>query len=231
MTRETLERKIEELQDEVVLLGSMVEQALLDSVSALVKRNLETARRVYADDRFVNDKRFDIENRTLIVIATQQPLAGDLRILATILEIISNLERMGDYAKGIARITLMLGEEPALSPMSYFPEMASLVVDMLHRALQAFLDRDVAAAQAIPPDDDKVDAYYNQAYRDLIKLMGEDGEHNDQANFLLWVAHNLERTADRVINICERTIFVVTGELFEFKSSDDEVLADNFGLD
>jgi phosphate transport system protein len=222
MTRETLERKLRELLDEVLILGSMVEQATLDAVDSLKKRDVEASKRIYADDQKINDKRFSIENETLIVIATQQPMATDLRILASILEVITELERMGDYAKGIARINIDLGEEPLLKPLIDLPRMAKLAASMLHRALEAFVDADEKRARAIPKEDDEIDDLYNQVHRELITFQIQDPSTIDRANSLLWAAHNLERLADRVTNICERTIFVVTGKLLELDISDDE---------
>ena len=215
MVRETFERELQRLQDEVLVLGSMVENALIESVEILKRRDLEGARRLIAGDRLINQKRFAIEADALALIATQQPMAGDLRTLAAVLEIVTELERMGDYAKGIARINLMMGEEPLLKPLIDIPRMAEKARDMLHRALDAFVRRDVALAQAIPAEDDEVDALYNQVYRELLTYIMSDPRTIDQANYLLWVAHNLERTADRVTNICERVVFTVTGEMME----------------
>jgi phosphate transport system protein len=217
--RQTFERKLQRLQDEVLVLGSMVEKALLESVKSLKKRDLEAARRLVAEDRSINEKRFAIENDALILIATQQPMAGDLRILAAVLEIATELERMGDYAKGIAKINLMMGEQPLIKPLIDIPRMAEKARDMLHRALEAFVQQDVALARAIPGEDDEVDALYNQVYRELLTFIMSDPRNIDQANYLLWAAHNLERTADRVTNICERVVFTVTGEMMEM---DDE---------
>jgi phosphate transport system protein len=222
MTRETLDRKTHELIDEILVLGSMVEDAILNSVDSLKKRDLEAAQRIYQGDKAINEKRFEIENDTLILIATQQPMARDLRVMASILEIASELERMGDYAKGIAQINLRMGDEPLIKPLIDVPRMAEITADMLHRALGAFAAGDSAAAHSIPREDDTVDNLYNQVYRELLTFMIKDPSTIDNATYLLWVAHNLERTADRVINICERTVFVETGELAEIKTSDDE---------
>ena len=221
-TRETLDRKIQEHLDDILMLGSLVEEAILGSVKALKERDLEAARHVYDKDKAINQKRFEIERQTLITIATQQPMARDLRLLASILEISGELERIGDYAKGIALITIRLGGEPHLKPLIDIPKMAELTVDMLHRALGAFVKADAKTARAIPDDDDQIDDLYNQVYHELLVFMFKDPSTIDQATFLTWVAHNLERTADRVTNICERTIFVVTGKLTEIDASDDE---------
>jgi phosphate transport system protein len=222
MLRKTFETEIQQVKDEVLVLGSMVEQALLDSVDALKKRDIKAAERVFAEDKAINKKRFEIESQLMVLIATQQPMARDLRLLASTLEIVSELERMGDYAKGIANINIRMGDAPLLKPLIDVPRMATKGVDMLHRALSAFVNGDVETAQKLPAEDDEVDALYNQVYRELMTFVIQDPKTIERANWLLWVAHNLERFADRVTNICERTLFIATGELSEIKSTDDE---------
>jgi phosphate transport system protein len=222
MIRKTFENELQEVKDEILVLGSMVEQAILSSVEALKKRDIEAARNILKADREINKKRFEIENKLMILIATQQPMAHDLRLLASSMEIIGELERMGDYAKGIANINIRMGDAPLLKPLIDVPRMAQKDVDMLHRALTAFVEEDVEAAQALPIEDDEVDALYNQVYRELMTFVISDPKAIERANWLLWVAHNLERVADRVTNICERTVFIATGELNEIKNSDDE---------
>ena len=222
MPRETFEAEIQQVKDNVLVLGSMVEQALLDSVEALRKRDIKAAEKVFVEDKAINTKRFEIENQLMILNATQQPMARDLRLLASTLEIVSELERMGDYAKGIANINIRMGDAPLLKPLIDVPRMANKGVDMLHRALTAFVSEDVETAKTLPVEDDEVDALYNQIYRELMTFVIQDPKTIERANWLLWVAHNLERFADRVTNICERTIFIVTGEFAEVKSSDDE---------
>ncbi len=222
MLRKTFETEIKQVKDDVLLLGSMVEQSILSSVEALKKRDLKAAEKILEDDKAINKKRFDIENQLMILIATQQPMARDLRLLASILEIISELERMGDYAKGIANINLRMGDQPLLKPLIDIPRMAQKDVDMLHRALTAFVNEDIDAARKIPVEDDEVDGLYNQIYRELMTYVIADPKTIERANWLLWVAHNLERVADRVTNICERTVFIVTGELAEINSTDSK---------
>jgi len=223
MLRKTFESDIKQLKDELLLMGSMVEQQTLDAVEALKKRDLEAARRIYAADARINEKRFAIENQVMILIATQQPMAHDLRLLASILEVSAELERMGDYAKGMATINVRMGDEPLLKPLIDLPRMAQIAASMLHRALAAFVNEDAETAKAIPEEDDEVDALYNQVYRELMTFVMKDPKTIDRANYLLWAAHNLERMADRVTNICERAIFIVTGEIKEIDSSDDEM--------
>jgi phosphate transport system protein len=229
--RETLDRSLKELLDEVLVLGSMVEDSIRSSVDALKRRDFEESRRIYANDVLVNEKHFDLENRCITLIATQQPMARDLRLLAAVLEVVTELERIGDYAKGIARINILLGDKPLVKPLIDIPRMADLGIDMLHRALGAFVNGDAETARAIPKEDDEVDYLYNQVYRELITYMIADTSTIDRANYLLWAAHNLERMADRVTNICERTVFMVTGEMRELDQTDDELrlmVGDNF---
>jgi phosphate transport system protein len=222
MIRKTFEAEIKQVKDEVLVLGSMVEQAILKSVEALKKRDLKSAQKILDDDRVINKKRFDIENQLMILIATQQPMAHDLRLLASIMEINSELERMGDYAKGIANINLRMGDAPLLKPLIDVPRMAERGANMLHRALTAFVNEDIETARKIPVEDDEVDALYNQVYRELMTYIIADPTTIERANWLLWVAHNLERFADRVTNICERTVFIVTGELTEINDTSSE---------
>jgi phosphate transport system protein len=223
MLRKTFGRELQRLQDETLALGSMVENAITDSVEILKRRDMESSHHLIARDHAINKKRFDIEADCLVAIATQQPMAGDLRILAAILDITSELERIGDYAKGIARINLMIGEGALIKPLVDVPRMAEKARDMLHRALEAFVQQDTNLARAIPAEDDEVDYLYDQVYRELMTYILADPSVIKQANYLLWVAHNLERAADRVTNICERVIFTVTGEMVELDTENSGV--------
>jgi phosphate transport system protein len=193
----------------------MVENALTESVEGLKRKDIEGSRRLIAHDRMINETRYEVEADALALIATQQPTARDLRAIAAVLDIASELERMGDYAKGIARINLMIGAQPFIKPLVDLPAMASRARDMLHESLEAFARGDADLARAIPGKDDQVDALYNQVYRELLTLIMANSSTIDQANHLLWAAHNLERAADRVTNICERVIFTVSGEMVE----------------
>jgi len=222
MVRKTFEAEIQQVKDDILILGSMVEKALLDSVEAMRKRDINWSERLFLEDKEINRKRFEIENHLMILIATQQPMAHDLRLLASSLEIISELERMGDYAKGISNINIRMGDTPLLKPLIDVPRMARKGVDMLHRSLTAFVNEDVETADKIPVEDDEVDALYNQVYHELMMFVIQDPRTIERANWLLWAAHNLERFADRVTNICERTVFIATGEMTEIKSTDDE---------
>ncbi|HOU12720.1 MAG TPA: phosphate signaling complex protein PhoU [Anaerolineae bacterium] len=216
--RRTFERELQLLQDQILVMGSMVEEAMMTAIDQLKKRDLAGAQRLIERDVEINTKRYAIEGQTLALIALHQPVARDLRTLAAILEIATELERIGDYAKGIAKINLLIGDKPLLKPLIDIPLMAEKALDMLRRALDAFVQQDVEAARVIPADDDEVDHLYEQVYRELMTYILADPSTIEQANHLLWAAHNLERAADRVSNICERILFTVTGELSEFDS-------------
>jgi phosphate transport system protein len=221
MPRQTFDRDLQRLQDDLLALGSLVETAIMDSMDSLKRQDLEAAQQVVDGDRVINEKRYTIESTALILMATQQPMAVDLRLLASFLEISTELERMGDYAKGIAKIALLIGKQPLVKPLIDLPRMAEKASSMLHRALDAFVQRDVEQARRIPDEDADMDALYNQIYRELLTFIMADPSVIDQATHLLFVAHNLERTADRVTNICERIIFTVTGKMLELDGPED----------
>lgn len=222
MPRESLDRQVHHIEDEILLLGSMVEQAVLNALDALKQRDLHLASRIIKEDQLINDRRFAIENAVLILLATQSPVAHDLRLLTAMLEIIIELERMGDYAKGIALVTLRLGDAFLVIPMREFQEMGTKAVSMLHRALYAFINEDSGLAWTIFREDDQVDDLYNRVERIIVNTMIDNPENIDQIKQLLWVAHNLERTADRVTNICERTLFITSGEMVELDGTEDD---------
>ena len=222
MSRFTLDQEIKLVQDEMLLLGSLAEQAILNSVDALRRRDVAAAKGISLEDKRINDKRFAIENHILIIFATQSPLAHDLRVLAAMLEIITELERIGDYAKGISKVAIRLADDDTPIPIREISAMADKATSMLHRALGAFVSEDLAAAYAISKEDEEVDEQYRTIYRKVVQNMIKNPEKIDHADQVLWVIHNLERTADRVTNICERIVFVVSGELLELDNTDDE---------
>ena len=217
--RATFDRQLQALQDEISLLGSMVEKAVERSVDALKRLDCNLAREVIAGDAAINTRRWQIEEKAMTLIATQQPMAGDLRVIASVIHITTDLERMGDYAAGIAKITIMHGDEQLLKPLIDVPRMAEASISMLRRSIDAFIRRDAEAAKAIAAEDDIVDALYDQIYRELLTYMIEDPHTIQRATWLLWVAHNLERIADRVTNICERVVYMVTGKIEEINVS------------
>lgn len=212
MTRVVFEKELRDLQDQMLLLGSMVEKTITRSIEALKARDLAAAKQIVADDEKIDLKRFEIEEKGIDIIATQQPMASDLRIIIAVLSIITELERMGDHAEGIGKVTILLGDEPPLKPLVDIPRMAEKATSMLRRSLTAFVERNLEAAKMIPAEDSEVDQLYDQVYRELLFFMLQDPKTITRATYLLWIAHNLERIADRATNIAERVVFMITGE-------------------
>lgn len=219
MPRTDFDRDLRLLQDDLLLLGSMVEKAIAKALDALKRRDLDASQQVLVEDSLIDHKRFQIEEKCIDLIATQQPLARDLRTLVTILHLAVELERMGDYAEGIAKISVRMGEEPPLKPLLDIPRMGELASSMLRRSLDAFVNRDVVGATEVSRADDEVDALYEQVYRELLIFMIEDPKTVKRATFLLWVAHDLERIADRATNIAEGVVYLVTGKMVEINVS------------
>jgi phosphate transport system protein len=215
VVRETFEKNMKELEQELIGMGDMVIRAVKRSIEALKSRDMDQAKRIIADDLLVNKKRWDIEEKCINLIATQQPVATDLREIIALLNISTDLERMGDHAEGIAKIVIMLGDEPLVKPLIDIPRMAEKTTDMIKRSLEAFVRRDAKAARTICDEDDEVDRLCEQVYRELLSFMIEDPKTITRATYLIWTAHNLERIADRVTNICERIVFLVTGTMAE----------------
>jgi phosphate transport system protein len=219
MVREDFEKHLEELRDEILILGSMVEKSITRSMQALVDRDLKLAQQVVDNDKKINQKRFDIEEKCIKLIATQQPMAGDLRMILSALNIILELERIADHSAGVARIAIMIGDEPPLKPYIDLPRMAEQTKAMLNDSLEAFIERDAEKAKLICKEDDIVDGLYDQVFRELLSFMVEDPKTIGRATRLIWVAHNLERSADRVTNICERVVFMISGKLEDIGAS------------
>jgi len=217
--RTTFHKRLREIQDDILVMGSMVSKAIIRSVEALKSRDIKAANQIIADDQGINRKRFEIEESCIELIATQQPMATDLRTITAILNITTEIERIGDYAVGIARIVILIGNEPLIKPLVDIPLMAKKTVDMLDRCLQAFINRDAEAAKKIAREDDEIDNLYDQIFRELLSIMAEDPKTITRATRLMWTAHNLERAADRVTNICERVVYIVTGKMEEIGSS------------
>lgn len=219
MTREAYHKALKELENELLTMGDMVAKAMKDSIEALKKRDMEMSKKIIKNDIVINKKRFEIEERCLQMIATQQPMAIDLRTIAAILSIITDLERIGDHAEGNAKINVMIGKESLVKPLIDVPRMSEKGLSMLDRVLKAFINRDAKTARAICDEDDEVDALYDQIYRELLLLMIENPKKIEGATYLIWLAHNLERIADRVTNIAERVVFMVTGKMEEVNVS------------
>ena len=212
MPREDFERNLKGLEDDVVQLSSKVEEAIFKSIEALKERDITASQKVVDDDDVIDEEQQAIEDRCIDLIALEAPMAGDLRVLIAALMVANELERMGDYAEGIAKISLSMGNLPPLKPLIDIPRMADKSVDMLRRSTQAFVNRDVESATAVLLADEEVDDIYEQVYRELLTYMMADPSTIQRATYLLWVAHDLERVADRTTNIAERVIYLVTGE-------------------
>ena len=219
MPREDLDQQLDILQQEVSVMAGVVGKAVLRSVDALKSRDLVESNQIVAEDDYIDQKRFEIEERCMDMIATQQPMARDLRAIIALMHIVVELERMGDYAEGIAKISLMLGQEPTLKPLIDIPRMADKATDMLRNSIDALTNRDLVKAQHVCQSDDEVDDLYDQVYRELLLFMIQDPKTIERATHLLWVAHDVERIADRATNIAERVIFLITGKLVEINVS------------
>lgn len=224
MPRQTFQQQLHALQESLLAMGTQVDAAIEHSIESLVNRDASLARDVIVGDLEINQHQREIEEQCLILLATQQPLATDLRVILSISSIVADLERMGDHAEGIAKITLRLIEQPLLKPLVDIPRMAEISRDMLHQQLTAFVDRDVDIARRQTGRDDEVDRLYDQIFRELLVFMMNDPRTISRATYLLWVAHNLERMADRTTNIGERVVFLATGEVEELNPKHTEPL-------
>jgi phosphate transport system protein len=219
MTRAQYVYDLEDLRGRVVAMASMVDKAMTNAVAALAQRDVSLAQQVVAEDRAINEYRWRTEDQALLLIATQAPMARDLRMIAAVIHIVTDLERMADHAAGTAKIAIQTADQAPLKPLVDIPRMCEIARTMLHDAITAFIEGDEAAARVIVARDDEVDALYEQIYRELLTYMLADPTTIDQATHLLWAAHNLERIADRVTNICERVVFAATGQLEELAVS------------
>ena len=217
--KETFHKQLRETKDDVLAMGSLVEKALARAIEALKKRDLALAHQIMADDARINEKRFNIEGKCIELIATQQPVATDLRTIVAILNIVTELERIGDYAEGISKIVIMIGDEPPLKPLVDIPRMAEITIEMIHEGLRSFVEADEKMAIRVISTDTAVDNLYDQVFRELLTFMMADPKTINRATRLIWVAHNLERAADRATNICERVIYTVTGKMQEIGAS------------
>ncbi len=218
-TSTTFHKLLQEIQGEIVTMGNMAAKAMDRSIEALKKQHLALAHQVIADDTKINQQRFSIEDKCIRLIATQQPGESDLRVIVAILSIITELERIGDYAEGIAKLAIMIGDEPPLKPLIDIPRMAEITIEMINESLKSFIARDVELAKRVVSMDNVVDSLYNQVFRELLTFMMVDPKTINRATRLIWVAHNLERAADRCTNVCERVVFMVTGKMEEIGAS------------
>ncbi len=210
-----IQNNLTELHDKLGTMSKMVIDAIEDAVDALTDKDIEKAKVIKKEDVLINNIRWEIEDKTIALLATQQPVASDLREIIALLNIITELERIGDYAAGIAKIVIMIGDENHIKPLVDIPRMKDIGIDMIENAMKAYTNHNEKSARLIHKQDDDIDNLYNQVYRELISFMIEKPGKITQCTYLLWVAHNLERIGDRVTNICERIIYLVSGELAE----------------
>jgi phosphate transport system protein len=219
MTRQNYEHQLQQLRESVIAMSSMVDKAIARSTDALRSQDLTLAQQVVDDDLEINRSRWQAEEHALLLIATQAPMARDLRVISAVIHIVTELERLADHAAGNAKIVLQTADEPLLKPLVDLPRMADICRDMLSESITAFINADADLAREIALRDDMVDDLYNQVYRELLTFMMADPATINRATHLLWACHNLERIADRVTNICERVVFAATGSLEEIKAS------------
>ena len=214
-----LQKHLQEVEGDILTMGGMVVKAIDRAIGALKERDMALAHQIIADDSLINKQRFAIEDKCIGLMVTQQPMASDLRIIVAVLSIAIELERIGDYAEGIAKIVVMIGDEPSLKPLIDIPRMGEITVDMINKSLESFVKRDVDLAMRVVSLDSVVDGLYDQVFRELLTFMMVDPKTTNRATRLIWVAHNLERAADRATNICERVVFTVTGKMEEIGAS------------
>jgi phosphate transport system protein len=218
-SKNILDSQLRESKEQVLAMGDMVQKALGRSVEALKKRDLSLAHQIMAEDKLINQKRFAIEDKCINLIATQHPVATELRIIVAILNIVTELERIGDYAEGISKIVIMIGDEPPLKPLIDIPRMADITIGMIRDALKSFVESDAKMANQVVSVDNVVDSLYDQVFRELLTFMMADPKTINRATRLIWVTHNLERAADRATNICERVLYTITGKMEESEVS------------
>jgi phosphate transport system protein len=219
MTRSVFERQLAEVQEDMLVMAGMVETSITQSIEALRLRDVALARRTIENDAAIDRRRYEAEDKCIELISLQAPLASDLRTIISVLHITVDLERMGDHAEGIAKIALMLADEPPLKPYIDIPRMAELAIEMLHGSVEAYKVRDTRRAREIIDMDDQVDALYEQLYHELLQFMIHDPSLTQRATYMIWVAHNLERIADRTTNICERVVYLVEGHIQDLNVS------------
>ena len=211
MLRADFENNLNLIQDEILELSSMVEHSILKSIQALKNRDVTSSQQVIDDDDLIDTKQAEIEEKCIQLIALESPVAGDLRIIVSVMMIAIELERIGDYAEGIGKISVLMGDMPPLKPLIDIPRMAENATKMLRLSIDSFVKRDPHTALNVCDLDDEIDDTYNQVYRELLTYMMADPATIQRATYLLWVAHDLERSADRATNIAERVLFLVTG--------------------
>lgn len=207
-----IQESLKDLQGKLNEMAEMVVESINGSIESLVEKDVERAKQIKKEDKKINSIRWEIEEECIHLIATQQPVASDLRELIALQNIITELERIGDYAAGISKLTILIGDEKHVKSLIDIPRMKEIAVDMIENSMKAYINRDAKSARLIHSQDDDIDDLYQQIYRELISYMIEKPANITQCTYLVWVAHNIERMGDRVTNICERIIYLATGE-------------------
>ncbi len=217
MTRERYDSLLRELDEQLLTMGDTVASTISACIDSLANNDTAAAQRLIEADNDIDEQRYDIERAAVLLIATQQPLATDLRNIVAILTIATELERIGDYCEGIAKLSLRMAAETIEAPMTDIRTMAVLTERQLRRGMRAFKVRDIESAGIVWSDDDAVDDLYGDIFQKLLAEMVQNTETVRGGTYLIWVAHNIERMADRVTNIVERVAFIVTGDVTSFR--------------
>ena len=212
VTRHSYDQELAYLRQALLNMGKAVDKAIDEAVIALAQQDAELAHKVMNYDDEIDQMEIDIEDKCMVLIARQQPLARDLRIIGTGLKITTDLERMGDHAYDIAKIALAMNNQPLIKPLVDIPRMAQMSQKMLKDSLEAYTALDIGLAEQVCLNDDEVDNIYNQVFRELLTYMMEDPRNITQATQLIFIARYLERIADHATNIAEWTVYLVTGQ-------------------
>ena len=215
--RQDFDRDLGKLEAELILMSGLVEQAIFNALNALKSRDIDKSQKVIDEDDNIDQTELEIERSCIELIRREAPMAGDLRRIVASLHIAGELERIGDYAEGIAKISITMGGQPPLKELIDIPRMGDMAVRMLKRSLEAFISRDANLVRTLSveleKEDDEVDDLYAKVQADLLELVKADPENAEPATYLMRVAHNVERIADRAMNIVERALYQATGEL------------------
>jgi phosphate transport system protein len=215
--RQEFDKDLGRLEADLILMSGLVEQAIFNALNALKNRDIERSQKVIDEDDHIDETELEIERSCVELIRREAPMAGDLRRIVASLHVAGELERIGDYAEGIAKISITMGSQPPLKELIDIPRMGDMAVSMLKRSLEAFISRDADIVRTLTVnlenDDDEVDDLYAKVQADLMELVKSNPDNAERATYLMWVAHNVERVADRAMNIGERALYQATGEL------------------
>ncbi|SHJ62257.1 phosphate signaling complex protein PhoU [Paramaledivibacter caminithermalis] len=215
MVRESFEASLNLLKEDVVKMMEGVEELVIKSVDSLVNRDVELAREVIELDDNIDEMQNNIEEKTIELIALQQPMAKDLRIIFSISKIITDIERVGDFCVNISKETIKIGNEPLIKPLIDIPKMRDIILAMLRNSKTSFMNEDSKLAYRVGKEDELIDNLYKDIYTEILMMIHSDSKNINQGTKLLFVGRYLERMADHITNICERIIYIVDGENVE----------------